>query len=206
MADMRPELYRMKHAALGPVLVALIATSCGGSAAKAPGRSSQGLGSSSSAASTGSLSQQTAYVAHSQLRLGQPCPLTRASSHPRVPPAMLSLLNGDASGAYGQGPLWVVLPNRGANATRAPDGQVYVKVGWYVGLPAALRGTARRIGGNRRRTGRLQTSDTNTEARRMEASALLLPTEGCWQVTGEVHGRLLTWIFSARLKHGRARR
>lgn len=112
---------------------------------------------------------------------------------------MLGLLNGDPSGAYGRGPLWVLLPYRGNNASRTPDGQVYTKVGWYVGLPAPLRGTARRIDGRRARTGRLQTSDPNTAANRMEASTLLLPTQGCWQVTGDVDGHALTWVLRARV-------
>ncbi len=112
---------------------------------------------------------------------------------------MLSLINGDPSGAYGRGPLWVILPYAGNNASRTAHGQVSTKVGWYVGLPAPLRGTARRIDGRQARTGRLQTPDPNTAARRMEATGLLLPTPGCWQVTGDVDRHSLTWVFRARV-------
>lgn len=185
---------------LTAALLALIAAGCGGSATSAPRRSNEHPRSHSTLASTPPLSQQAVYVAHyRRLRPGQACPVTRASSHPRVPAPMLRLLNGDRSSAYGRGPLWVLLPARGNNASRV-YGQVYVKAGWYVGLPAPLRGAARRIDGRRAQTGRLQTPDPNTAAGRMEASALLLPTPGCWQVTGDVAGHSLTWVFRARLR------
>jgi hypothetical protein len=111
---------------------------------------------------------------------------------------MLRLVNGDPSDAYGRGPLWVLLPYGGNNASRV-HGRVYVKVGWYVGLPGPLRGAARRIDGPPTKSGRLQVSDPNNDAHRMDASALLLPTLGCWQVTGDIAGHSLTWIFRARV-------
>ena len=176
-------------------LLALIVTGCGGSSASNAGHATQHRGSTS----TGPQHQPIAYVArHRQLRPGQACPVTHASAHPRPPAAMLRLINGHRSSAYGRGPLWVLLPYSGNNASRV-HGQVYTKVGWYVGLTGPLRGAARRIDGPQTRSGRLQVSDPNTAARRMDASALLLPTPGCWQVTGNIAGHSLTWIFRARV-------
>ncbi len=111
---------------------------------------------------------------------------------------MRQLLNGDPSGAYGHGPLWVILPPAKDNASRTHVG-LYGKVGWYVGLRGLLHGTARRIDGHQARTGGLITNDPNVAARRMEASNYLLPTQGCWQVTGGVDGHLLTWVFRTRI-------
>lgn len=178
-----------------PGFLALVVTGCGGSAASHAGEANQHRDSTS----TGLQHQPIAYVArHRQLRPGRPCPVTHASSHPRVPAAMLRLINGHPSSAYGRGPIWVLLPYGGNNASRV-HGEVYVKVGWYVGLAGPLRGAARRIDGRQTSPGRLQISDPNTTARRMDASALLLPRPGCWQVTGDAGGHSLTWIFRARV-------
>jgi hypothetical protein len=186
---------RSAGAILALGLSALIGTGCGGSAASSAGPANQHRDSTS----TGPLHQRIADLARRrQLRPGQACAVTHASSHPRVPPAMLRLINGDPSSAYGRGPLWVLFPYGGNNASRV-HGQVYVKVGWYVGLAGPLRGAARRIDGRLTRSGRLQVSDPDTAARRMDASALLLPTPGCWQVTGEIAGHSLTWIFRAHV-------
>lgn len=189
---------RRRHFASAVValgLLALIGTGCGGSAASSSGYANEHHDSTSS----GPVHQRMVYIArHRQLRPGQACPVTHASSHPRVPAAMLTLINGHPSSAYGRGPVWVLLPYGGNNASRV-HGQVYVKVGWYVGLAGPLRGAARRIDGQQTRSGRLQVSDPNTDARRMDASALLLPTPGCWQVTGDIAGHSLTWIFRARV-------
>jgi hypothetical protein len=117
---------------------------------------------------------------------------------------MLELLDHERpADAYGRGPLWVLLPTRGENASLDRRGRVYTKVGWYVGVSGVLRGAAQRLDGRQGGTGRLVTSDPSAAAPRLQASALVLPTEGCWRVVGRVAGRTLVWTFVARVKRSR---
>jgi hypothetical protein len=139
----------------------------------------------------------TDYLTHPRLRPGEACPVTRAEPGARVPAPMLRMLNGDPTGAYGTGPLWVLLPAAGANAARV-NGALSSKIGWYVGVPGELRGVARRLDGRAVRTGRLTVADPRTDAPRMQPSSLVVPTEGCWQVAAAVGDHVLVFVYKVQ--------
>lgn len=124
------------------------------------------------------------------------CAVTR-ERHSRPPGPMVRLLGGEATGAYGRGPLWVLLPSKEGNAARLPGGAIFVKVAWYVGVTGLLHGTAIRIDGPRAPPRKLEVSGPSNAAQRMQASGLALPSTGCWKVTGVVAGHRLSWIFRA---------
>lgn len=52
------------------------------------------------------------------------------------------MLRGDVKGAYGRGPLWVLLPTWSPNAAHVGD-HIEAKVAWYVDVVGQLRGVVR---------------------------------------------------------------
>lgn len=205
---MRNHLVRGRAIAgcLALAIAAPLAAGCGGSDESGSGRTDSGAGGTGTGASptVTEHARLIGYLSHPRPRTKQACPVTRdRDRRERIPGPLLKVLHGDLRGAYGRGPLWVLLPAGKYNVFRVfrdRKGRVYTKVGWYVGVPGRLRGVARRLDGRKTATGHLDTSDPRTDAPRMQASTLTLASEGCWQVAGRVGRHVLVWTFRARLE------
>ena len=111
------------------------------------------------------------------------CPVTRPNGS--TPPG-----EQPSPTHHGNGALWTVLPRDGMARIRAqdvqPDGALGMKFPWWRGTPGYLAVAGRRL-------------DAPAPPLRAEipagyfasgfpASELLVPTEGCWEVTGRVGG------------------
>lgn len=136
----------------------------------------------------------TDYLTHPRLHPGQSCPVTRPQPTPPLPEAMRQLLNGSTTEAYGSGQLWVLVPTWEPNAAHY-QGRLSSKIGWFVGVPGPLQGAARRLDGSARQTGRLDAPHQQTIAPRMQASSLIVPAEGCWEVAARVADQTLVFIY-----------
>jgi hypothetical protein len=122
------------------------------------------------------------------------CPVT--IGHP-VPPAMpwRDQLFGWPS-AYGNGSLWVgsLWPHGVVIITPDnvdPDGRLGMKFGWYRLTSGYLTITGRRLDAPAP-SGSGQTSGYGLTG--FDATSVIFPTEGCWQVTGRVGQVALTFV------------
>ncbi|MGI8571298.1 MAG: hypothetical protein ACR2L9_01475 [Solirubrobacteraceae bacterium] len=144
------------------------------------------------------ISHLRAQLRHPLLRPGEACPITLADPPPsRVPTALRAVLRGDLRGAYGRGPVWVLLPSKAPNSSRDSSGWLLAKVAWWIDVPGALQIQARRIDRRVATFGHLVTNDALYAANRMEPSYVAVPIQGCWEVAGGVGRNVITWIFQA---------
>jgi hypothetical protein len=105
---------------------------------------------------------------------------------------------------YGNGSLWIALwwprrgilagiaPDGGAEATIGSDGSIHLKVGWYRGLNGKLRIGGRRLDATARPL-RAHVPDGYGSSG-FQATGIIFPTVGCWQVTGRVGRASLTFV------------
>jgi hypothetical protein len=120
---------------------------------------------------------------------GGTCPLTLPNGN--MPPG------GATVGAnHGNGKLWTAMwPHNVVIATPdyiEADGSVGMKWGWWRGVPGKLRITGRRLDGD---APPLSAHIPDGYGRRgFQATGILFPTEGCWEVTGAVGDTKLTFV------------
>jgi hypothetical protein len=124
-----------------------------------------------------------------------PCPVTLPDgSHRAGDPAGL----GDLG--YGNGPLWVALwPKGRARATEDNvnrRGEIVMKFPWDRGVRGHLHISGRRIDAGAPPL-RVHLSDYGLAG--FQATALVFPTEGCWEVTGSIRHTDLTFVTRVTL-------
>ncbi len=121
-----------------------------------------------------------------------PCPVTRPNG--KAPPGV-----GPSPYFHGNGALWTVLwPDSrvvfspGGSGFVLPDGSLSMKFPWWRGVRGKLTIRGRRLDAP---AAPLRASipegygDTG-----FQATALIFPTEGCWEVTGKVGNSSLTFV------------
>ena len=101
------------------------------------------------------------------------------------------------SSAYGNRSLWVggLWPHGVVIVTRdevAPDGRLGMKFGWYRLTSGFLTIAGRRLDAPAPPASGEQTSGYGPTG--FNASGVIFPTEGCWQVTGRVGRATLTFV------------
>jgi hypothetical protein len=114
------------------------------------------------------------------------CPLTRPNRS--VPP-------GSTAGSefHGNGEIWVGLWT--ANVVvwdRHEDGSIHAKFGWWRGVPGQLRIEGRRLDAPAPPLQAHIPSGYGDQG--FQATGLIFPTEGCWEVTGRVGHASLTFV------------
>jgi hypothetical protein len=126
-----------------------------------------------------------------------PCSVTLpAGSHRAGDPAGL----GDQG--YGNGELWVGLwPKGGIHATEDNMnrlGEIVMKFPWDRAMRGGLEVTGQRLDANAPPL-RARLPDYGSSG--FQPSALIFPTEGCWEVTGRVGRSSLTFVTSVTVSH-----
>jgi hypothetical protein len=101
---------------------------------------------------------------------------------------------------HGNGDLWTVLSwpegkivfRPGGSGFVLPDGSLSMKWGWWRGVRGKLTIEGRRLDGH---AGALRARiPAGYGDIGFQATALIFPTEGCWEVTGKVGGATLTFV------------
>ena len=94
---------------------------------------------------------------------------------------------------HGNGKLWTVLPLDG-NVFAAPnrDGSLWEKFMWWRGVSGSLAVQGHRLDAS---VGPIRADiPSGYGGKGFQASRLIFPTEGCWEITGTVDGNSLTFI------------
>jgi len=130
------------------------------------------------------------------------CPVTRPIPH-RSPPPHLHAIGNFAyylHGWYGNTALWVGVPVDGVLPANRPYGTPWAaskwgtKFPWWPVIPGHLTITARRLGGPSAGFRSRVTGPARVGKASFIPSGLYWPAPGCWQVTGSVSGRSLTFV------------
>jgi hypothetical protein len=141
-----------------------------------------------------------------QLAGGARCPVTRPLPH-ASPPAQMDatppLPVPYIHGWYGNAALWVGVPAGGvlrAERNGQWPGEWYTKYPWWRAIPGILTISAHRLDGpSAGFHGDVPTGGYGTIG--FDPTGLVWPAPGCWQVTGTVAGRSLTFITRVRTGH-----
>ena len=115
-----------------------------------------------------------------------PCPITQPNNSP--PP-------GSTFGAefHGNGQLWVGLWRSNVVVQdRAPDGSIDAKFGWWREARGQLRIDGHRLDGSAPSAHGEVPSGYGDAG--FQATGIIFPTEGCWEVTGRVGDASLTFV------------
>jgi hypothetical protein len=173
---------------LTTLVVAAVIAGCGGGTdtASKPG--------APAARSTVDPSVQRALSDPTVARMRRSCQVTQANHS--VPPGEQQSPGQNRSLYYGNGRLWTVLWPRGVLVAGADDierdGSISMKFPWWRQVHGALKITGHRV----------DARAANTRARipsgygptGFQSSAIMFPTEGCWQVTGSAGNAQLTFV------------
>jgi hypothetical protein len=130
------------------------------------------------------------------------CPVTRPVAREEVPQAVVNAVFGDYVGPpprnvghwYGNGALWVELPT--GSEVVEPHGELGEKFPWVRLARGYLKIRGRRMDGH--------APPAEASASRgygltgFQASGIVFPTTGCWQITGTIGVRELTVIVDVR--------
>jgi hypothetical protein len=124
------------------------------------------------------------------------CPVTIGHPVPETTPWRDSLFGWDS--AYGHGSLWVgaLWPHGVVIITPDdidPDGQLSMKFGWYRLISGYLTITGRRLDAPAPPASG-QTFPGSYGLTGFNASGVIFPSEGCWQVTGRAGRAALTFV------------
>ena len=176
--------------------MSVVLLGCSGGSAKTIAGSAPAAG-SAEASAKGEPAGSARYLARPvTLADARRCPVTMG--HP-VPSTVWwrDLLAGWGS-AYGNGSLWVggLWPHGVVIMTRddvGPDGRLGMKFGWYRLTSGYLTITGRRLDAPAPPASGL-TFPGGYGLTGFNASGVLFPTEGCWQVTGRVGRAALTFV------------
>lgn len=126
-------------------------------------------------------------------------------------PCPLTLPNGDKPGKsglatgfnHGNGSLWValwpkgvlragLLPDGSSWAEIRPDGSIDAKLGWWRGVEGKLVITGRRLDAAAAPL-KADVPD-GYGSRGFQATGVIFPTDGCWEITGKVGSADLTFV------------
>ena len=134
------------------------------------------------------------------------CPVTRPVPH-GSPPSSLHAINNFTyylHGWYGNSAIWVGVPIQGVlpaaytGGTSQAASQWGTKFPWWPVIPGKLTITARRLDGPSAGFHSQVAEPGSIGKARFIPSGLLWPAPGCWQVTGTVSGRSLTFVAWVR--------
>ncbi|HEY8757816.1 MAG TPA: hypothetical protein VIN74_04905 [Candidatus Limnocylindria bacterium] len=164
--------------ALAPIVIVSLITGCGPSATTTP--------------------------SESLLAAGAPCPVTTAPPTTVTPPPSvgtgpnptLTFTAGPGNFLYGNDALIVILPNDGTlhpsdPARGLPAG---VKFPWWRGARGDLTVATRRLDANT--TPQAADVPGGYGDTGFQVSGLNFPAPGCWQVTGTISGRAVTFVVN----------
>jgi len=85
-----------------------------------------------------------------------------------------------------------ILPDGGSRAIVEENGSIHAKLGWWRGVPGALRITGRRLDAD---APPLRAHvPTGYGPRGFQPTGLVFPTIGCWQVVGQLGDARLTFV------------
>ncbi len=175
----------MKRASLGPVLVLLAALATAGC----------------TAGSGAAVATRTARAVASGLAAPARCPVTRPLPHVAPPAQIVPVASGVPlpvpyiHGWYGNAALWIGVPAHGilpAYPDSPSGGRWGTKFPWWRVMPGTLTITARRLDGPS--AGFHGEVPAGYGDAGFTPSGLVWPAPGCWQVTGTVAGRSLTFV------------
>lgn len=118
------------------------------------------------------------------------CPVTRPNG--AAPPGV----GAQAGVNYGNTRLWTALWPGGVIKAGPDyvdkDGSIHMKFGWWRGVSGRLSIQGRRLDGPAPPL-RAEVPDGYGE-RGFQASGVIFPTEGCWEITGQVGAARLTFV------------
>ena len=125
------------------------------------------------------------------------CPVTRPTMFDPPPGVEPDALFG-AAASHGNGQLWV--GGLGENGVlvlpRDADGTIGNKFGWWRATAGPLRITGRRLDGPAPALKASVPSGYDTIG--FQASGVSFPTDGCWEITGQVGATTLTFVTLVR--------
>jgi hypothetical protein len=143
-------------------------------------------------------------AASTQARPAAPasCPVTRPLSHAAPPPPLHAIDNFTyyLHGWYGNATLWVGVPKQGVLPAGRPYGTPWAaskwgtKFPWWPVIPGKLTIAARRLDGPSAGFQVQFAGPASIGKSRFIPSGLYWPAAGCWQVTGTISGRSLTFV------------
>lgn len=117
------------------------------------------------------------------------CPITRPNGSSPPGPVF-------GSQPHGNGEIWVNLWYANVVVWQEnPDGSIRAKHGWWRGVPGELRIEGRRLDGPAPPL-RVSVPEGYGDSG-FQATALIFPTAGCWEVTGRVGDASLTFVTLA---------
>lgn len=132
----------------------------------------------------------------SDMALPPPCLLTIPNDmHPRGE----RVIDGHRHGNHGNGKLWTTLPADG-KLLIAPekDGSLGWKFPWWRAVRGRLTITGRRLDAH---ADPLRASIPGGYGETgFQASSVIFPNEGCWEITGRVDDADLTFVVEVRIK------
>jgi hypothetical protein len=118
------------------------------------------------------------------------CPVTRPNG--AAPPGV----GAQAGVNHGNTKLWTALWPGGVIRAEPDyvdkDGSIHMKFGWWRGVSGRLSIQGRRLDGQAPPL-RAEVSDGYGD-RGFQASGVIFPTEGCWEITGQVGTARLTFV------------
>ena len=120
----------------------------------------------------------------------EPCPVTRPNG--RVPPGETP---SSGSRYLGNGALWTDLyptPIRPRPDDVRKDGAIEMKVAWWRGIAGRLRIEGRRLDATAPPLSAWIPGGYGRKG--FQSTAITFPTAGCWQVTGSVGNKSLTFV------------
>ena len=189
-------LYRLIAATALAAGMSVVLLGCSGGPARTV-TGSAAIAGSTAGSSTGAPARSARYPARPvTMAEARRCPVTIGHPVPRTV-WWRDLLFGWPS-AYGNGSLWVgaLWPNGVVIMTRddvGPDGRLGMKFGWYRLTSGYLTITGRRLDAPAPPASGL-TFPGGYGLTGFNASGVIFPTEGCWQVTGRVGRVALTFV------------
>jgi len=132
-----------------------------------------------------------------------PTPAQTSSAQPAPDGCPITLPNGETPPGesrsrvhHGNGVLWTVLPPDGKIGVAPnyilPDGSIDIKFPWWRGVQGALTITGRRL--DMPAAPLRADIPSGYGLSGFQASGVIFPTEGCWEVTGWVANTSLTFV------------
>lgn len=133
------------------------------------------------------------------------CPVTLPVPEEQIPEAAARPINGGFSGPpgvsptltmYGNDAIWVTLPPDGIMRVSAIDGRLGQKIGWVRLIEGDLTIAGRRLDGPAPPVEAHVPSGYGP--RGFQASGVIFPSEGCWEITGHIRGRELRFVVDVQ--------
>jgi hypothetical protein len=142
-----------------------------------------------SCTSSGTPEETPAAIRNDRFRTSSQCAATTPNGN--IPPNEYS-----TTANHGNGELWVLLEPGGQVQVREidvnPDGSMTVKFPWFRGVRGELQITGHRLDANAAPL--RSTVPKGYPGKGFQASGIIFPTPGCWEITGRVGDASLTFV------------